>query len=286
MDGLTIGKLFVDSRLRQPGGESHDFVIELPETIEFPPGTHVLCSEALIPTSFNTVDDRSNRLYLGENAAGAASFRYIELGPQPHDSESLRLALQNALNASRPAGLGTYTVTRSSSAGATLTAAIGSAAYRYYTVALSSGAFLVFPRQTLANLSWYANVWLANGGPTYDPKDLRITEVVSFDTPSYQSSHQSRYIDLRGRHTLFICSSLVNNDAVSVNGLRGVVAKVAVSEAYGGLINFQHGGNPYDLTSMRDTSVRRIRFWIADAFGDVVNLRGGEWSATLIFARN
>ena len=174
MDGLTTRKLFVDSRLRQPGGESHDFVIELPETIEFPPGTHVLCSEALIPTSFNTVDDRSNRLYLGENAAGAASFRYIELGPQPHDSESLRLALQNALNANRPAGLGTYTVTRSSSAGATSTAAIGSAAYRYFTVTLSSGAFLVFPRQTLANKSWYENVWLANGGPTYDPKDLRI----------------------------------------------------------------------------------------------------------------
>ena len=144
----------------------------------------------------------------------------------------------------------------------------------------------MFPRQTLANKSWYENVWLANGGPTYDPKDLRITEVVSFDTPSFQSSHQSRYIDLRGRHTLFICSSLVNNDAVSVNGLRGVVAKVAVSEAYGGLINFQHGGNPYDLTSLRDTSVRRIRFWIADAFGDVVNLRGGEWSATLIFCRH
>jgi hypothetical protein len=92
------------------------------------------------------VDDRSNRLYLGENAAGTASFRYIELGPQPHDSESLRLALQNALNANRPAGLGTYTVTRSSSAGATSTAAIGSAAYRYYSVTLSSGAFLVFPR--------------------------------------------------------------------------------------------------------------------------------------------
>ncbi len=91
---------------------------------------------------------------------------------------------------------------------------------------------------------------------------------------------------MRGRHTLFVCSSLVNNDSVSVNGLHGVVAKVAVTEAYVGLINLQHGGNPYDLVSLRDTSVRRVRFWIADAFGDVVNLRGGEWSATLIFCRH
>jgi hypothetical protein len=63
------------------------------------------------------------------------------------------------------------------------------------------------------------------------------------------------------------------------------VAKVAVTEAFGGLINFQHGGNPYDLVSLRDTSVKRIRFWISDAFGNIVNLRGGEWSATSIFCR-
>ena len=66
MDGLTVRKLFVDSRLRQPGGTSSEFVIELPEYVEFPPGTHVVCSEALIPTSFNTIDDKSNRLYLSE----------------------------------------------------------------------------------------------------------------------------------------------------------------------------------------------------------------------------
>ena len=286
MDGLTVRKLFVDSRLRQPGGTSSEFVIELPEYVEFPPGTHVVCSEALIPTSFNTIDEKSNRLYLSENAAGTASFRIVELESQPHDSESLRLALQNALNAGRPAGLGTYTVTRSSSAGITSTAAIGSAAYRFFTVTLSSGSFLVFTREVLSTRSWYEGVWLQNGGPAYDPADLRITEVVTFDKPAFQSTHQSRYLDLRGRHTIFVCSSLVNNDCLSANGLRGVLAKVAVTEAYGGLIHFQHGGNPYDLVSMRDTSVKRIRFWIADAFGDPVNLRGGEWSATLIFCRN
>jgi hypothetical protein len=286
MDGLTSRKLFVDSRLRQPGGESHDFVIELPEAVEFPPGTHVVCSEALIPTSFNTIDVKSNRLYLAENAAGTAYFRIVELDSQPHDSESLRLALQNALNANRPAGLGTYSVTRSSSAGATSTAAIGSAAFRFFTVTLSAGSFLVFTRQILSDRTWYEGVWLQNGGPAYNTGDLRLTEVVTFDKPAFQSTHQSRYIDLRGRHTIFICSSLVNNDSLSANNLRGVVAKVAVSEPYGGLINFQHGGNPYDLVSLRDTSVKRIRFWIADAFGDKVDLRGGEWSATLIFCRH
>ena len=286
MDGLTSRKLFVDSRLRQPGGKSHDFVIELPESLQFPEGTHVLCSEALIPASWNTVDERSGRLYISESVAGTTTFRIVELDSQPHDSESLRLALQNALNANRPAGLGTYTVTRSSSAGSTATAAIGSAAYRFFTITLSAGAFVVFPRELVSNQGWYVGQWLSGGGPAYSTAAPQTTEVISFESVAYQSSHQTKYLDLRGRHTLFICSSLVNNDSVSVNNLRGVLAKVAVTEAYGGLINFQHGGNPYDLVSLRDTSVKRIRFWILDAHGQPVDLRGGEWSATLVFCRH
>jgi hypothetical protein len=287
MDGLTVRKLFVDSRLRQPGGKSHDFVIELPEAVEFPPGTHVLCSEALIPASWNTVDERSGRLYISETTAGATSYRIVELDSQPHDSESLRLALQNALNANRPAGLGTYSVTRSSSAGSTATAAIGSAAYRFFTITLSAGAFAVFPRELVSVQGWYTGQWLAGGGPAYNPAAPNTTEVITFENGgTYQSSHQTKYLDLRGRHTLFICSSLVNNDSLSVNNLRGVVTKLSVDQSYGAVISFQHGGNPYDLVSLRDTSVKRIRFWIADAFGDKVNLRGGEWSATLIFCRH
>jgi hypothetical protein len=42
MDGLTSRKLFVDSRLRQSGGKSYDFVLELPEAIHFPAGTRPL----------------------------------------------------------------------------------------------------------------------------------------------------------------------------------------------------------------------------------------------------
>jgi hypothetical protein len=50
-----------------------------------------------------------------------------------------------------------------------------------------------------------------------------------------------------------------------VNTLRGM-AKVCDTEAYGGLINFQ-GGSPYDLTSLHDTTVKRLHFWIQDTFG-------------------
>jgi hypothetical protein len=112
------------------------------------------------------------------------------------------------------------------------------------------------------------------------------TEVISLeDGTVFRSSQQSKYLDLRGRHTLFPCSNLVNNDCVSASSLRAVLAKVAVTEAYGGLINYQHGGNPYALVSLRDTRVKRLCFWILDTHGQPVDLHGGEWSATLIFCR-
>ena len=287
MDGLSTRKLFIDSRLRS-SGTSSDYFVELPEAVEFPPGTHVLCSEALLPCSWNTVDESSGRLYISESAAGATTYRYIELDSQPHDSESLRLALQNALNVGRPANLGTYSVTRSSSAGSASTAAVGSAAYRFFTISLSAGSFAVFPREVVQSEGWYTGQWLAGGGPEYDPRAPLMTEVVSFgkDGTAYQSSHQTRYLDLRSRHTVFICSSLVNNDALSANGLRGVLAKVGVSEPYGGLVSFQHGGNPYDLVSLRDTSVKRMRFWLQDAHGQAIDMRGGEWSASLVFCKH
>jgi hypothetical protein len=114
---------------------------KLPEAVEFPPGTQVLCMKALIPASWNTVDERSGRLYIGESVAGPVTYRIVELDSQPHDSESLRLALQNALTANMPGGMGTYSFVRSSSAGSTATAAIGSAAYQFYIITLSTGSF-------------------------------------------------------------------------------------------------------------------------------------------------
>jgi hypothetical protein len=174
-------------------------------------------------------------------------------------------------------------VARSSSAGSTARAAIGSAAYRFYIITLSAGAFAVYPRELVSNQGWYVSQWLASGGPPYNPAAPNTTEVISFeDGRVFRSSQRTKYLDLRGRHTLFICCSLVNNNSVNANGLRGVLAKAAVTEAYGGLINFQHGGNPYDLVSLCDTSVKRV----LDAHGQPVDLRGGEWSATLILCRH
>jgi hypothetical protein len=232
------------------------------------------------------VDECSGHLYISENVAGATTYRIVELDSQPHDSESLHVAPQNALNVNKPAGLGTYSVNRPSSTGSTATAAIGSAAYRFYTITLSAGSFAVFPREVVSSEAWYVSQWLASGGPAYLPRAPNTTEVNSFENGrAYQSSHQTKYLDLCGRNTLFLCPSLVNIDCVSANNLHGMLAKVAVTEACGSLISYKQF-SPYHLVSLRDTNVKRMRFWVLDAHGQPVDLRGGEWSAALIFCRH
>jgi hypothetical protein len=70
------------------------------------------------------------------------------------------------------------------------------------------------------------------GWRQYNPAVPSTTEVISFeDGTVFRSSRQTKYLDLHGRHTLLICISLVNNDCVSANNLRGMLAKVAVSTA-------------------------------------------------------
>ena len=95
--------------------------------------------------SFETINESNRNLYLGEFANGVTSYRVVPLPLGAHDSESLRAAIQDAVNVGKAAGMGSYIVTRSSSAGSTATAALGSAAYRYYTLTVGAGAFSVVP---------------------------------------------------------------------------------------------------------------------------------------------
>ena len=106
--------------------------------------------------------------------------------------------LQDSMNAGRPSGLGNYTVTRSSSAGSTATASLGSAAFRYYAVTLSSGRFNIVSDSVLSSAVFYNGLWKTNGGQTYTPSDLRSSnELFSFEDPlNYQASHVSKFIDL------------------------------------------------------------------------------------------
>ncbi len=127
-DGLRVRRLYIDSRFRSTG-TTDDFEIQLQEGVELPAGCHCYLSEWTGTVSWETVSESNQNLYLSESGSGV-SLRIVQLPTGPHDSESLRVVLQDALNSGKPAGIGTYSAQRSSSAGSSSTASLGSAAFR------------------------------------------------------------------------------------------------------------------------------------------------------------
>ncbi len=284
-DGLTIRKLYVDSRFRS-SGTTDDFEMQLEQSIQLPANAHCYLSEWTGVVSWETVNASNCNLYIGENVGTVTTHRIVQLPLGAHDSESLRQVVQDSLNAGRPTGLGTYSVLRSSSAGSSAAAAsLGSAAYRYYTVTVSSGSFCIISDSLLESDGWYTGVWKPGGGAPYNTKRIKSTnELFQFaDQLLFQSSHVSKFVDLRSKHSIFLHSSLGNNDSIGPNGLRSILGKIPIDGAYGSIIHYEHGGSPFDMTSVGPTNLFRIRFFLRDARNNKVSLQGGHWSGTIVF---
>jgi hypothetical protein len=282
-DGLYVRRLYIDSRFRSTG-TTDDFEMQLQEGVNLPAGCHCFLSEFTGVVSWSTVNRSNKTMYLQEYGTGT-TYRSIQLPEGAYDSESLRIAIQDTMNVGKPAGIGTYTVTRTSSAGSSSTAALGSAAFRFYTISLSAGTFGVLPDALLENQTWYTIVWKPGGGAAYNVKEVRSTnELFNFeDGVEFKSTHVSSFVDLRSKHSIFLHSSLGNSDSLSASGLRSILGKIPVSEAYGSVIHHQSSGSPYDLTSVGPSFMQRPRFYLRDARNQPIYLAGGHWSATIIF---
>jgi hypothetical protein len=196
----------------------------------------------------------------------------------------LRSAVELALNGAGKTVTGTYTVARSSSAGTVNTASLGSA-YRYYTITLSGGGSCFFPQDGW--LKKNVATWSSYVGEPYDPMNLRSSnELFQFPLAVVSASHTSSFIDLRSVHTLFVHSpSFGNYSTLAPRGVRTAIQKVAVESAYGAVLHFQTGGNMYDHIDVGSTTLKMLKFELKDSRGNFVDLKGGHWSMTLLFAR-
>ena len=282
-DGLSVRRLYIDSRFRSTG-TTDDFEMQLQEGVELPAGAHCYLAEWQGTVSWDTVSHSNQQLFLSEYGTGT-SYRIAQLPIGTHDSESLRLVIQDALNTGKPAGIGTYSVTRTSSAGSNSTAFLGSAAFRYYTITLSAGTFTLIPDTLLETPAWQTSVWLAGGGPEYNTAAVRSTnELFAFtDTVEYKATHVSSFVDLRSKHSIFLHSSLGNSDSMSVSGLRSILGKIPVNAPYGSVATFVHSAALGDMTSVGPTFMQRPRFYLRDARNQRIYLGGGHWSATIVF---
>ncbi len=129
---LSVRKLFVDSRFAV-SGDSSSFEYELPQVVELPTDAVCFVTEFTTVASWKTVSPNNNRFYIVENTGSIHSARIATIPPGAYDSETLRSAVELALNGPGKTVGGTHSVSRSSSAGTVNTASLGSA-YRYYAI--------------------------------------------------------------------------------------------------------------------------------------------------------
>jgi hypothetical protein len=280
---LSVRKLFIDSRFAVSGNSS-SFEYELPEVVELPHDAVAFVTEFTSVCSWDTVSPNNNRLYIVENTGSLYSARIAQIATGAYDSETLRSAVELALNGPGKTVAGTYTVVRSSSAGTVSSASLGSA-YRYFSIGLNGGGSCFFPQD--AWLRKNVNIWSSYVGAAYDPMNLRSSnELFQFPLGNVSASHTSSFIDLRSVHTLFVHSpSFGNYSTLAPRGVRTAIQKVPVEVGYGAVLHTEHSGSSYDHIDVGSTTLKMLKFELRDARGNLVDLKGGEWSMTIVFAR-
>ena len=192
--------------------------------------------------------------------------------------------------------MGTYSVTRTTSAGAAGNVGLG-AAYRFYSLSVTAGNFWAPSHGQLRLASFYGPVWSDTlNGPVYDyknPKDTNelftfegsLSDPSSASATAYLSTHTSSFIDLRSKHSLFVHSpSFGNYTSIGPNGTRTILLKVPVDSAYGSVIHYEHSGHPADFIEISTRGLKTLSFELRDAAGNLVQLNGGHWSMTIVFA--
>ena len=107
----AITKVYLDSRY-SIDGKSFDLQNV---GILLHPKSRCWLSEFTSVAAWDTLDDSNNKFVVTEGTV----HRTITLPRGPHDIDSLRAAMQDALNAGKPAAMGTYSVDKVGAASGT-----------------------------------------------------------------------------------------------------------------------------------------------------------------------
>ena len=268
MAAKHISRVYVDSRFALPSGE-----FEIPgEEVQLGQDARCWLGEVSCVNSWDTIDDTNCLFYMRERASTSVAVdRIIALTKGPADVDSLALDLQTKLNGSgKSTGIGTYSVTRAS----TGSGASGSVNRAYQVTLTGGGSFLIFDDSTI---EYYSGV-----------DDAQSTNKL-FQFPSgevFATSHTSTFVDIRRVHSIYIHAlGFGGYNCVGPRGERTILAKIPVTAAYGSLLVWtgSHGDHDYIECGVR--SIKTLKLELRDARGNLLDLKGTSWSATLIFDR-
>ncbi len=265
-------RIYLDSRFALPDGS-----IEIPGGgIECDPADKVWLSEFSTSASWHTIDESNQILYVIETVIPGYLWnrRAIPLTPGPHDMDSLATEVTAALNgpSKNESVMGTYTCARASGA---LGGGAGGSTNKSFIISCSAGQFRL-PGDDLIRQEYFIQ------GLTNSTNFL-------FSVPTghvEMSFHISGFVDLRRAHNIFMhCPGFGSYNCIGPRGSRNILAKIPVDAAYGQPVHLIFSGSDHDAIEAGVRAVNVLKIELRDALGHKLDLKGGHWSATLIFER-
>ena len=262
--GERISKVFLDSRYCLPDGS-----IEIPGGgLLLDPSDRCWLAEFSTVASWDTIDESNDTLFVIE--AGNV-LRRIPLGHGAHDLDSLASDMQARLNGAGKTLSGSYSVQRVSSGQAGST-------FRNYLVWHSSGQFQL-PGEAQIRAIWF------NG----DRRAVTNSTNTLFAFPTgdtFAADHRSGFVDLRRVHSIYIhAPGFGSGNCVGVTGARDILAKVPCDVGYGGAIHWYMSGSEHDSVECGVNPITLIKIEPRDVAGNLIDLNGTHWSATILFDR-
>jgi len=260
-----ITKLYVDSRHGR--GPSNDFSINLPESLSFPKRTIARVSEAIIPNSWYTIDEANDGLYVVHEDNAVPRIRKAYLEHQHYTATQLTTAIQTAL-----------------------VPLLGLNVVAHYDqsvnkiVITNPDVFYIPSEEQLESLAVTGWIDPRLRSCNYILENLTGGQGVPLSSTQFMTTQwRSPGVDISRFHSVYIHSSLADNQVINVNMQRtNILKRVSVSSAPGEKI-FDSLSNSHDYSNVSEMNVRHITFSLRDREGNLINLQDQSWSLSIVF---
>ena len=98
------------------------------------------------------------------------------------------------------------------------------------------------------------------------------------------NDHNTGALDLRANHCVYLHSpTLAHYKVLGPAGSRSCIARIAVNSGYGSILTHQHSGHVLDYIPCGGVTLRTLSFELRNANNEVVDMRGGHVSFSIIF---
>ena len=119
-------------------------------------------------------------------------------------------------------------------------------------------------------------------GP-HSSENITLNDLLSLGN-ALGNTHFTSALDLRSKRCIYLHSpTLTNYKVIGPKGSRYCVARMAVTSGYGSILTHQHSGHPPDYIPCGGVTLRTLSFEVRNANNEVVEMRGGHISFSIIF---